>query len=314
MTHRYLTSLRNEIWAMLDERLMVIEQLIAMRLAGERFTDDELKARLGDAPRRPDLPQTSGAVAVLPLFGVMAKRMDMFAAISGGTSTQRYAQDFTAAVNDPSVKSILMVIDSPGGTVSGTAELGETVFRARGVKPIVAQVDGMAASAALWVASQADEIVATPSAELGSIGVLQIHQEASKKLENEGITTNIMRIPANKVAVNAYEPLSKSGRADIEAKMAAVYDQFVGAVARGRGVSNAKVEKDFGGGLTMFADDALSVGLVDRIAPIDDTIARLLGGKSSGGRMRAQDLTDAELVAACTDPEEADRLLRLRLL
>src|SRR6266704_2496231 len=111
-------------WAILPEKLLEIQGIYAAHLRGEVIDVEAIEARIG----RPLQNQQQGytvqnGVAVLPVFGVIAKRMNMLMEISGGTSTQLAGRDFQAALNDPEVSQIILLIDSPGGQVDGVEQL-----------------------------------------------------------------------------------------------------------------------------------------------------------------------------------------------
>ncbi|KKK74133.1 hypothetical protein LCGC14_2886810, partial [marine sediment metagenome] len=174
-------------WAILPEYLELMIELVAMRTYGATLSDEEIKARIG-AAHRPATP-SRGAVAVLPLLGVLAQRMNAFLDISEGTSTEQFASAFRAMVADEGISAIVIDIDSPGGTVMGTPELAAEIFSARGRKQVVAVANGMAASAAYWIGSAASEFIVTPSGMVGSIGVIIQHVDWSGSEEQCGLKT-----------------------------------------------------------------------------------------------------------------------------
>lgn len=223
-------------------------------------------------------PQRS--VAVLPLYGVMMPRVGDIEESSGMVSTERWGRAFSALVNDPSVAAIVLDVDSPGGAVPGTAELAQRVYDARGTKPIVAVANYMIASAAYWVASQADEIVMSPSAEVGSIGIWTAHLDESAAFEMQGIKAELISAGKYKVEGNNLGPLTDEARAHIQARVDAEYDAFTAAVARGRGVAKATARgPQFGEGRTYLAQEAVQRGMADRIGTLEETIARAASGK-----------------------------------
>jgi capsid assembly protease len=217
----------------------------------------------------------AGAVAVLPLHGTIAHRMGMMSEISGGTSTERFSGWLRAALADPQVKSIVIDIDSPGGTVQGVSELGDEIFKARQQKPIIAVANAQAASAAYWLAAQASEIVVTPSGEVGSIGVFAAHEDVSQAVEKEGVKISFISAGKFKTEANPYEPLSSEARDAMQAKVNEYYSQFTSAVARGRGIAKSQVESGFGEGRMVMAKDAVKQGMADRVATFDQTLSRL---------------------------------------
>ena len=158
-----LRAIHNTPWAILPEKLEAICEVVR-RHAASALPPTQFAAA---HPRR----RASGSVAVLPLYGTISQRMGMMESMSGGTSAEAFGKYFRAAVADPDVGSIVIDIDSPGGSVYGIEELASEILDARGEKQIVAVANSLAASAAYWIGSAAHEFVVTPSGEVGSIGV-----------------------------------------------------------------------------------------------------------------------------------------------
>jgi signal peptide peptidase SppA len=226
-----------------------------------------------------------GGVAVVPVYGVIEHREDWLMQYFGGCSVEGLRETLSAALADASVTAIVLDIDSPGGTVAGITEFAAEVRAARGgAKPIVAVANTLAASAAYWLASQADEIVCSPSGHVGSIGVYAIHQDISRMIDEMGVTMTLVSAGEHKTEGNEYEPLSDDARADIQGRVDATYGQFLADVAAGRRVTTADVEANYGGGRVLTAKKALAAGMVDRVESLGQTIQRL--GKA-GGRRRA---------------------------
>ncbi len=214
-----------------------------------------------------------GAVAVVPVNGVIMGKPNIFEDYGFGISTQTISRNLRAAIADPDVKAVVLDIDSPGGTVSGVPELAAEIMALRGSKPIVAQANFMAASAAYWIASAADEIVASPSALVGSIGVYLLHMDYSKALELAGIKPTFMSAGEHKTEGNPYEPLTDEAKQGLQAEVDAVYASFVRDVAMGRGASIATVKADYGKGRVLMANEAKRVGMIDKVRPIGETFA-----------------------------------------
>jgi len=215
------------------------------------------------------------SIAVLPLFGTIAHRMGMMSDISGGTSTERFTQWFRAALQDSSVKSIVIDVDSPGGSVNGVPELADEIFQARNVKPIVAVANAQMASAAYFLGSQASELVSIPSGEAGSIGVFAAHEDVSQAAEKQGVKISLISAGKYKVEANPFEPLSEEARAALQEKVNNYYDMFVNAVARGRGATAEAVRNGFGQGRMLQAVPAQRANMVDRVQTMDRTLKRL---------------------------------------
>ena len=286
-----MALVREQPWAILPAKLAVITDLLRFRAEGGRLTAEQIADRIGAAAERPN-PARAGAVAVVPVYGTIVQRADLFTEMSGGTSTERLSATFAQAVADPSVGSILLRIDSPGGGVYGVAEMADQIFKARGKKPIVAVADSMAASAAYWIASAADEIVVTPGGEVGSIGVFAAHEDISRHLDAEGVGVTLISAGKYKTEGSPFEPLSDEARAAMQSRVNDYYSLFVRAVAKGRGVSVDDVRGGFGEGRVVGAQQAVKLGMADRVDTYDATVARLArgGSRPSGQRADAEDI------------------------
>ena len=151
----------------------------------------------------------------------------------GGTSTERLGHQIDAAVNDDSIKTIILDIDSPGGSVAGVPEVADKIFKARDKKPVVAVANSMAASAAYWIGSAAQELVVIPSGMVGSIGVISAHTDVSKFEENQGFKTTLITAGKFKAEGNMFEPLGTEALESIQSVVDEYYDSFVSAVAPG---------------------------------------------------------------------------------
>jgi len=269
-------------WAILPEKLHAITAVLLRHEAGFKLSAAEIAAVT--KPGRP--PSISGGIQILPLFGTIAPRANLMTETSGGTSAERFSAAFRQAVSDPNVGAIVIDVDSPGGSVQGVEELGAEIYKARGSKPIVAVANHLAASAAYWIATAADELIVSPSGEVGSIGVFAAHEDVSKAYEAQGVKTTLVSAGKYKTEGNPYEPLSEESRASIQKRVDEYYSLFTSAVARHRGVSVSDVRGGFGEGRVVGAKEALALGMVDRVATLDETIARLQ--RRAKGAMSAQ--------------------------
>ncbi|HEV8642066.1 MAG TPA: S49 family peptidase [Methylomirabilota bacterium] len=277
---------REHPWAILPATLDTIVEVLRLRAGGARLSDEEIRARIGAAS--PPALRALGGVQVLPLFGVISHRMNLMTDISGGTSTEQFAAAFQRAVNDPQVGAIVLDVDSPGGSVFGIQELADVIYGARGSKPIVAMVNATAASAAYWLASQADELVVTPSGQVGAIGVLAIHEDLSKMAEKAGAKVTYISAGRYKSEGQAFVALDETARAAMQQRVDDYYAAFLGAVARGRGVTVSDVKGGFGEGRMISAAAAQTLGMVDRVATFEATLERLNRQLATGGGPRTE--------------------------
>lgn len=271
-------------WAILPATLAVIVEVVTRHFAGEKLDAEEVQTRIHGAKRPAE--RAVGNVAVLPLFGSIFPRANMMTDVCGATSAERFGAQFADLVKNPDVSAIVLDVDSPGGQVAGIDELSKRIFDARGTKPIVAVANHTMASAAYWIGTAADEIVVTPSAEIGSIGVFAVHEDISESLAREGVKVSLISEGKYKTEGNPYEPLSEESRAAIQTRVAEYYDAFVKAVARNRGVKAADVRGGFGEGRVVGARQAISLGMADRIGTLEETISRLQRGGAARGNVR----------------------------
>lgn len=288
MTLKYghiLSYVQSTPWAILPTKMAELLSVLAHRAAGGEFTKEDIQARIGDGGGSPGSSKRD-SIAVIPVRGVIAHRMGSMDDTSGGTSCERIGGMIDQVAADASIAAIIYDFDTPGGTVPGVQELAAKMFALRGQKTQIAQISDCAASAGYWLAAQCDEIVSIPSGTAGSIGVFAAHSDLSKALEAEGINITLISAGKHKTEGNPFEPLSEDALAFLQARVDTAYAQFVKDVARGRGITPAAVRNGYGEGRVLGAKEALAAGMIDRIATMDETIARLAGRKVSGG-MRA---------------------------
>ena len=277
-------------WAILPSKLAMLEEIVARHVAGEKLSAEEVQARINGAV--PPQNTQVNSVAVMRVFGTIAPRTNMLTNMSGGTTAEALGKQFTDMVNDPQVSAIVLDVNSPGGQVGGIEELSKKIFDARGTKPIVAVANHLMASAAYWIGTAADEIVVTPSGEVGSIGVFAAHQDISAQLEKEGIKVSLIKAGKYKAEANPYEPLSEEARAAIQENVSDIYGSFVDAVARNRGVKPAAVRTGFGEGRVVSAKQAIELGMADRIGTLDEVINQLLNNSTMPATAQANQIVN----------------------
>lgn len=289
------TEFYGKPWAILPEKLHQITALLKFAAEGGKLSEEDVRERIGAGPRV--TAKTPGNVALIPVYGVVAHRMNMMNDVSGGSSVEKLTNSFRQALKDPNVKAIVMDVDSPGGAVDGVPELADEIYSARGQKKTVAVANTMAASAAYWLACACDELVVTPSGAVGSIGVWGAHEDYSQALAKEGVKVTLISAGKYKVEGNPYEPLSDEAKAALQADVDNFYSMFVKAVAKNRGVSQDSVANGYGQGRMVMATLAVKQGMADSVGTLDQTLARF-GVSTATQRMSAavaNDLRQREL-------------------
>lgn len=212
-------------------------------------------------------------VAVISAMGGLVHRTKLAADSSLLIGYNDLAADLEDALAKADVHAIALVFDSPGGEVSGAFELAERIYAARGHKPMVAVADGMAASAAYLAASAADEVVVSATSYVGSIGVVMRHVDFSRALANDGITVSHIFAGEHKIDGNPYQPLPDAVRNALQADIEGLYQMFVQAVAKHRGLDEQAVRDTRAGVYRGVA--AVAARLADRIGTVDAVVAEL---------------------------------------
>ena len=287
-------TLDGHVWS-LDPRYMAAVR----RSVQSGHVDPSLQAdSLLHAPAPP-----AASIVVIPLVGCLMYRGGYYADMFG-SSTDGFVRRLRAAAANPDISTILIDCDSPGGVVDGVPEAWQAIMdvRKKQKKYVIAIANTLMASAAYWICSAADEIVATPSAEVGSIGVFILHMELSRMFEEEGVGVNMIRQPPSKADANMFEPLSDAARADLQAKVDETYRAFTKHVSMGRKRKQAEVQETFGQGRTMMAPAAVTVGMVDRVMTFDALVTELLEESLTARAGKAAAVEGPNRIALAIDP------------
>jgi signal peptide peptidase SppA len=267
----------NAPWAILPEKLLAIQRVYTDRASDVMASMDAIEASWGVASNKQRVPYSvTDGVAIIALEGVIAKRMNMFTNFSGGTSSELVGRDIRAALADEAVRSIILAIDSPGGTVDGTQSLSDIVLAAREVKPIAAIASGTMASASYWIGSAAEAVYIEDATTItGSIGVVSSHVDVSQAEARQGLKTTEIYAGKYKRIASSHAPLTDAGRASMQEQVDTLYSIFVGDVARNRGVSVKSVLDGMADGRTFIGTQAIDAGLVDGVLTLSDLVKRM---------------------------------------
>jgi signal peptide peptidase SppA len=272
----YVTSRE---WAMDPDMLHAyVEQLSA---GLEAATPEAIAAAQAAAAARSESKapkyQVRDGVAHIAIAGPMLKQVPCAFDLLGmaATSTTATLEAIEAAVADPAVAGIALDVDSPGGEVAGVQELADAIFAARQQKPVEAHISDLGASAAYWVASQADRVTASPTGIIGSIGVYTTLQDLSAAYEQRGVKVHVVRSHELKGVGVPGAPVTATQLQDKQRFINSMNDLFVGAVARGRGIDVARA-REHATGQSWIGADAHARGLVDGTSTTKDAHARVV--------------------------------------
>ena len=224
---------------------------------------------LGD----PDFSSLSSgdSVAVIHIDDVIAG--------TSGMTPENVLDQLGQAQDDESVKAIVLRVDSPGGTVAASQEIMTAIRRVAEDKPVITSVGDLCASGAYMVASQTDEIIASPGSTIGSIGVIMQIPNAEELLDKVGVQFTTLTAGEYKDAGSLYRSLTETETAMLDEQLALIQDQFIADVAEGREMTEDEV-RALATGWAWLGSEALELGLIDTIGNYDDAIDRAaeLGG------------------------------------
>lgn len=302
----WLAEIEARVWAMEPRALATLLQVAAdgTYLAWVERRAQAANAAEIEARRDRGRPRAiSGGVTTVPLKGVLAPPHPILALFFGiENPVDVFRRGLREALADDDVGAVVVEVDSPGGVIDGIPEAAAEIRSLRGSKPIVANANGMAASAAYWLASQADEVVMTPSGAVGSIGVYATHRDFSGAFKLMGVEHTLVKAGRYKAEANPLQPLSDEAREHIQEDVDHFYGLFVADVAKGRGATAKDVRAGYGEGRVLNAKAAQAANLVDRVETLGETVARLSSRSRGAVGVRGEaDEPDPELEGAEAD-------------
>lgn len=271
---RVVRAALDDPWAITEAGL---ELVLSVAMRETDVSIEALEAYRAQHVRTAERLTKRGSVAILEARGPMFRHANIFTAVSGATSYDVLRRDLQTALDDVSVRAIVMSYDTPGGHVTGVDELAKAIRAGKSKKPIVAYVGGSAASAGYWLTSQSTEIVIAETAVLGSIGVMATLQDTSEADAKAGRLTFISSQSPDKRP----DLSTDAGRARVQRLVDALAEVFISTVASGRGVKPGDVTAKFGGGDLLVGTAAVAAGMADRIGSFEGLVAELAAGKPS---------------------------------
>lgn len=271
MTRSLLDFVMQRTWLLEQSTLQNLVSVVQRHDSGQKLSAEDVHAivEAREQERSRPLPagfQVENGVAVVPISGVIAKFSSQVNGSSQprGTSIEAIRNGMRQALADDTVETIVLDVDSPGGSADGVPEMADEIYEARSEKRIVAVTDGMIGSAAYFLASQAHEIVATKGAEIGSIGTYAVLVESRRAAEQQGLDVHVLRTGKFKGVGVPGTAITDEQKANIQGRVESINDFFIEAVARGRGISGERA-RELADGSVHLAADAVEMGLADSI-------------------------------------------------
>lgn len=263
---RILARLRGEPWAIQPEWLAKMIDI------AERTDIQTLDVKTGEPFEHSYTATQRGSTAVIPIEGPIFPKANLMTEMSGATALSLVAKDFQAAQENEGIDNIVLKINSPGGNSTGIDEMASLIRSAE--KPVHAHVSGVGASAAYWLAAQADSISVSPASSVGSLGVAYV----SRRNGDQGETIEFVSSLSPKKRLS---PETEEGEAEIMQLIDGMAEVFINDVAQGRNTSSEDVLTNYGQGGMLIAQKALEIGMVDRVGTFEELMADLSGQPTS---------------------------------
>lgn len=258
---RILAAIRSAKWAVTPSTLQAIRDTLSARLTGKLVAMDDYED--DDEKTQAPFDMVAAGVAAVQLRGIIGKNLSSMETMCGGCDLARVEQNLIAALADVQVQTVILAIDSPGGTVNGVAEFAQKVeqLSAASGKRVWAYIENCGCSAAYWVACGCYGIACSPSADVGSIGVYMALVDESENWAKEGYSLVLIKSGEFKAAGIAGSKITEAQIAQWQSEVDYIYAQFVGTVKAAR----SNVADESLQGQTFYGPRALAAGLVDGI-------------------------------------------------
>ena len=223
------------------------------------------------------MSQVVGNVAVINIQGVLVNNADPYNRYFGEVGYPEIKGAILDSVSDSNVDTILLLIDSPGGSAAGITEVSELLEALSAQYKVHTHIEGMGCSGGYWLSCAAGStITASTMAEVGSIGVISVLRSVYQMYKDNGIDMKVLRQGKYKALGNPYEPISQEAEDDALSKMKVIYDIFLDVVAKARNISVPTLVDTAAEGRVFIGKDALRVGLIDSIASTEQVLYGLL--------------------------------------
>jgi ClpP class serine protease len=278
MISRILAEISKYQWAMptdsFSAMLSIVKNDVVDAVSPSYFhaaTEGEHKAisgLFGDVLDETIYTRRKDNIGLLTINGPIVPRMSSLVRASGLVSIDQLSSEFKALEADEEIKQIVLLIDSPGGAVTGVSDFAKLVNNS--TKPTTAYIMGMAASAAYWIASATDRIVSSDTGIAGSIGVvvtLNIEDKSDK-----------IEIVSSQSPLKNADPKTEAGKEVLQNIVDGIADVFIGAVSEYRGTDRDDILGNYGQGSIVVAKTALENGMIDAIDSFDDMAEDMKNG------------------------------------
>ncbi len=270
-----IAKVTRQPWVITAEKHRAIMDVLDARIAGDfkalNYASDDSPEDDGDRDQYREFQTAGGTIAVIPVHGILGKHLSSMEMACGGCSLDTLQSQLKTALSSPRISKVLLDINSPGGTVTGTPETARLIAAVAAVKPVWAFTDADCCSGAMWLASQCTRVYSTESAELGSVGVRMVLLDYTKQLEEEGVKVNAISSGKYKLLGASFKPLTDEERDMLQTESDRIHAQFQQAVTAVREVSIANLQ-----GQIYRGEEAAGIGLTDGTVEDMDEVLLML--------------------------------------
>jgi signal peptide peptidase SppA len=241
-----------------------------VRLYGMGSEDDE------EDDSNPVGYSVNGTIAVLSIDGGTRTNANWLTRLCGIPTYDDIKLRFQQAYTDPSVKGVLMAINSPGGEADGTNAMSQFIDNfSRKVKPVMAHTAATCCSAAVWYGTAGQALAADPDANVGSIGAVSVFASQARMLKDAGYDITVTRSGPYKAVPSPLEKLDDKGREVLNEKVQMWHNRFLVGLSGNIGMTSDKINKTIANGKVFTAEQALNLGLVKSLISFEQLIANL---------------------------------------
>lgn len=216
------------------------------------FNTEALRARGSDSEEGLPLLTVHGNVGVIEIKGGLLSSSNWVTRWLGITTYTDIRNSLIDAAENNSIDTILLDMDTPGGSAQGVDDVSNLINQIKESKQVVAHTSRLMASAGYWIGSAAHEVYATRLATVGSIGVITVHQEMTKMLDQIGIKATVFRAGEFKALGGPMEALTTKAKNIIQGRLDQLYNEFVNHVALSRNRSVQDVKDNMADGREFF--------------------------------------------------------------
>lgn len=267
-----ISKVTRQPWVITTEKLHAIMDVLNARISGDfKAMDYDSPERDNERAEYREFSTQSGTVAVIPVHGILGKHLSSMEIACGGCSLDTLQSQIKAATASPRITRILLDVNSPGGTVTGTPETASLIQSARASKPVWAFTDSEACSGAMWIASQCDAFYATESASIGSVGVRMVLLDYTRKLEEEGVKVNAISSGKYKLLGAPFRALSEEERDMLQSESDRIHQQFQSAVSAVRPVALSHLQ-----GQVFRGEESAGIGFIDGVVDDMDSVMEMM--------------------------------------